>query len=351
MSFWSRSGHTLAVLLITGLLTACGAEMEGDLPATVISPNSPTPAPALLARSDFDGDAHPDLVVTSQGSISLWFMKVLNNVLNRVSTQSVLSVPADSKVVGSADFDRDGKFDILISNNTSKKLSILRLAGSNGASYQSTLPLRGLNGAVDFAIPSTHVVAGTVDYDFDNDPDILIWNAVAGNDLRILKFQGLQYLGEEVLVDSNNVATGPGPQYLLVGLYDFPSENRWRIFWQAKTTHPTAGTAGTIYRWSMTGNQRVAGTAESGIMMNHLNPMAPINLKASPPWVVAGVQKYPGDASFSMILQNPTVQSSTVGDLKYLRWRFNANLECIGFEYVDGVAFTVGETPPSIQPN
>jgi len=278
-------------------------------------------------------------------------MKIVNNVLNRVNARSVVSMSADSSVVGSADFDRDGKLDLLVLNNSTKKLSILKLVGSDGSTYESTKALKGTNGSAEFAIPATHVVAGTVDYDFDSDPDILIWNASVGNDLRILKFQGLQYLGEEVLVESDNMPPAPGPHYLIVGLYDFPSENRWRIFWQAKTTHPTAGLAGTIYRWSMTGKQKLPGEAESGIMRNIIDPMVPINLKASAPWVVAGVRKYPGDASISMILQNPTVQSSTVGDLKYVRWKFNAALEYNGFEYVDGVAVTVGQTPPSIQPN
>ncbi len=350
MSIWIHSVRPFLVLIALGFLSACGQEAE--LPPTVISPNSPTvDAPAFLLRSDFDQDAHPDLVVTSQGSISLWFMKIVNNVLSRVKTQSVVSMSTDSSVVGSADFDRDGKLDLLIINNSTKKLSILNLVGSDGSTYESTKALKGANGTTDFAISATHVVAGTVDYDFDGDPDILIWNASAGNDLRILKFQGLQYLGEETLVDSSGNPASPGAEYLMVGLYEFPSENRWRIFWQAKTTHPTAGIAGNIYRWSLTGRQKLPGEAESGIMRNVINPMIPINLKASAPWVVAGVRKYPGDASISMILQNPTVQSSTVGDLKYVRWKFNSALEYNGFEYVDGVALTVGQTPPSIQPN
>lgn len=351
MSVFKASFNSLQVIAFIGALTGCGAEEE--LPPTVISPTSPVsePAPNTLIRSDFDQDAYPDFVMTSQGVISIWFMKILSNVLSLQSTAPVASIPLDSAVVGSADFDRDGKMDLLVLNNTSKKLSILKLTGAAGSTYEYSLPLTSSNGAAEFSIPSSHVVAGTVDYDFDGDPDILIWNALAGNDLRILKFQGRQFVSEEVLVDSANNPAGAGAEYLIVGLYEFPSENRWRIFWQAKTSHPTAGTAGTIYRWSMNGKQKVSGETESGIIRNVSDPLTPINLKAASPWVVAGVRKYPGDASISMILQNPTAQTSSASDYKYVRWKFNASLEYTGFEYVAGTALTVGQTPPSIQPN
>jgi len=344
---------TLIQCLWVSLAVSCGGSDEGfddTTPAPIITLPPPFDNDdsidgdsSALKRADVDGDSVPDLVMTSQASIYLWLMQESSGLLSRKTEAYVMPIPPDSTIVAHADFDRDGKIDLVVMSNITRKLSILKLAGTSGNTYQQTIPMKQADGAADLTLAADDVVAGSVDHDLNGQPDLLIWNPTLGRDLRILEFQGLKNISVKPLINTNNA---PGPNYMIVGLHERTSLNKWQIFWQAKSDHPTVDVRGEIYQWTVSGVDRLTG--ESGVVKN-ITGVTPTNLRAAFPWIVKGVRQLPGDSSLSLILQDTTASVSTEG--KFVRWRFNPNLEYVGFDYLPGLPNYSGVSPPMIQRN
>jgi hypothetical protein len=124
------------------------------------------------AFADIDGDGKPDLLVTSVSSVELY-------VLRNTSAPGVVSfAPKVDVAVGNspamvvvADLDGDGKPDPVVSNTSSSSISLLRNTSSIGAV--------SLAARVDLATPSAPIGVALADYDGDGRPDIVVADAGA----------------------------------------------------------------------------------------------------------------------------------------------------------------------------
>lgn len=123
---------------------------------------------------DYDDDGWPDLFVTNDGSYNYMFHNLRNGTFEEIGLSSGTASGTDGQVYGNmaadfADFDRDGKLDLLVTRYGRQPVSLLQnlgqdeftdIANSTGISAKSFWPVKW----------------GTGFADFDNDgwPDMLI---------------------------------------------------------------------------------------------------------------------------------------------------------------------------------
>lgn len=128
----------------------------------------------IAGAGDFDGDLKADLLLRNveQGLLSIWFMN--GATLREAPAVDTRVVNPAWQIAGLADFDRDGKHDILFRNVLTGALSIWKM---NGAAVTSTTDVAGsrplpwrvadvgdFNGDGDFDILYRHPVTGAVEY-------------------------------------------------------------------------------------------------------------------------------------------------------------------------------------------
>lgn len=147
------------------------ARVGGDRPLT------PVPASndwRLAASDDFNGDQRTDLVYqnTVTGAVEFWLMK---SGTARWGAPVALTpgFSADWAVVASADFNADGKADLLWRNRLNQKLRVWTLNG--------TAKLGEITPSPDAAIDGNWQVVAAFDADRNGATDLLWFNTSSGN--------------------------------------------------------------------------------------------------------------------------------------------------------------------------
>src|SRR5205807_1709297 len=132
--------------------------------------------PTPPTKSDFNQDGHSDLVWqnAAAGLVSVWFMNggTRLGVVDGIATKELKASPhpSDWLVVGTGDFNGDGKADIVWQNSAAGICSIWLMDGTTK------------NNVVDLArhIPAEWRIAAIADFDGDGKPDIVWQNSVSG---------------------------------------------------------------------------------------------------------------------------------------------------------------------------
>ncbi|AHJ27717.1 DVUA0089 family protein [Nodularia spumigena CS-584] len=125
-----------------------------------------------VATADFNKDGKTDLIVSNPTNNfnAVWFMDG-PNYLDGVG----LPIAAGWEIKGAADFNGDGNVDILLNNTTTNWNTVWFLGGDNGASY---------TGYGNLPVANGWDITGVADFNADGKPDILLnnptegWNAV-----------------------------------------------------------------------------------------------------------------------------------------------------------------------------
>jgi FG-GAP-like repeat/Kelch motif len=138
-----------------------------------LTPPRVDPAWQIQGLADFNGDGKPDILWRHQttGQLYVWFMDGTTQSSGAFLTPSAV-VDAAWQVRGLADFDADGKVDILWHNTTSGQLYVWLMNGTAQASGTFLSPSSVAN--------TSWRVAELADFDGDGKADLLWRNASTG---------------------------------------------------------------------------------------------------------------------------------------------------------------------------
>ena len=179
---------------------------NGTFAAPVVATVQTSPLPLVVA--DMNGDGHQDIVSGDQGFISI----VNGDGAGGLGT--VTNIPTnvgDNHAIGVADFDGNGKLDIVSASTTpgASPAAEVLLQQTNGSFVQSNLNLGGRTG---FA------ALGVADFNGDGHPDIALISQ-SGNTVTVLLNNGDGTFGAPT-----DYATGSGPTSIVVG--DFNGDGK-----------------------------------------------------------------------------------------------------------------------------
>jgi hypothetical protein len=121
-----------------------------------------------VALGDIDGDGKPDIIVANQKSKSISILRnvTTNGVINAGSFSAAVNFPAGTKPksIALGDLNGDGRVDIVVANQKSNNVSVYRNTSASGS----------ITLAAPFTLGSGNTVYGVAVCDFDGDgrPDI-----------------------------------------------------------------------------------------------------------------------------------------------------------------------------------
>ncbi len=184
---------------------------------------------------DFNDDSRTDVLLynNNSGDIEVWYTGPDGNVPAWGRLASRMPPTNGWQIVGTGDFNNDGRTDILWHHPASGLLSSWLLNGTQviapgfiGYSYDAASGWR---------------VVGTGDFNNDGSTDIL-WHHGATGELRVLQLRGIEQIGEVTVSWRAAASTG----WAVVGTGDFDRDGAVDILWHH-------GATGAVGLWYMNG--------------------------------------------------------------------------------------------------
>ena len=226
-------------------------------------------------RNDFNGDGRSDILWRNDaGAISNWLGQANGGFVSN-DANAFGSAPLNWNIVGTGDFNGDGRDDILWRNSNGQLSDWLGQA--NGGFV-------GNDANAFTSVPTNWHVAGVGDFNGDGRDDIL-WRNDAG---QLSNWLG-QANGGFVGNDANAFASAP-TDWHIVGTGDFNGDGRDDILWRSD--------AGQLSNW--------LGQANGGFVGNDANAFTTVPIS----WTVVAVGDYNGDGRDDILWRNSNGQLS-----------------------------------------
>ena len=260
--------------LPTGELHAA-ANDAGGVDIIVVDAPPPPPAPTRAVQSDFNGDGRSDILWRSNvGQLSDWLGQA-NGSFAQNDANAFTNVPTSWHVVGTGDFNGDGRSDILWRNDNGQLSDWLGQANGGFA---------GNDGNAFTSAPISWHVVGTGDFNGDGRSDIL-WRNDSG---QLSDWLG-QANGGFVGNDANAFTDAP-TSWKIAGTGDFNGDGRTDILWRSDS--------GQLSDW--------LGQANGGFIGNDGNAMTSVPTS----WKVAGTGDFNGDGRTDILWRSDSGQLS-----------------------------------------
>ena len=216
----------------------------------------------IVGTGDFNGDGRTDILWRGDdGSVSDWLGQPNGAFVSNVGNLNI-TVPNSWHVAGTGDFNGDGRTDILwrADDGTVRDW----LGQTNGAFVGNVANL-------NITVPNSWHVAGTGDFNGDGMDDIL-WRADDGTVRDWLGQPNGAFVGNVANLDVN-VPNG----FHIVGTGDFNGDGRTDILWR--------GDDGSVSDW--------LGQSNGAFVSNVAN----LNVNVPTDWHIAGIGDFNGDAT------------------------------------------------------
>jgi hypothetical protein len=162
--FWvNDKGATLAWLMD-------GLDYLGYIPM-----KNATPSWSVVTLADFNNNGVQDILWQHiDGRLAVWFMNPTNAAVFSSSASLVKPAGTSVQVVGSGDFNYDGKRDLILQNTSNGSIRARYMGGGNGVAHLQSTDVLFNNKALGGLWSKAWRVVGTQDFDGDGEPDLIM---------------------------------------------------------------------------------------------------------------------------------------------------------------------------------
>jgi len=261
---WRQNSGTLAMWQMDGSTVTSSNTVSYQ--GNALTPDASW---SVAGTADFNGDGKADMLWRqSSGALAIWDM----NCATVTSTGSVafqgsaLTPDASWNVAGVGDFDGDGKADVLWRQSS----GALAMWDMNGATVTSSNTVTYQGNAL--TPDASWSVAGVGDFNGDGNADLL-WRQGSTGTLAMWLMNGSNVSSSSAITYQGNQVT-PDASWSIVEVGDFNGDGNTDLMWRQ------AGT-GVLSEWLMSGSQ-IASTATPASGGNSVAPDASWSLQSRP---------------------------------------------------------------------
>ncbi|MFP6684257.1 MAG: VCBS repeat-containing protein, partial [Polyangiaceae bacterium] len=159
---------TFAALVVAALTMLCSPALAG----------SASPGNNVAGLGDFDGDGQTDVLVQNASGLLYVYITDTDGVsVDNGNSGSPTSVPAGFSVVSVADFNADGRADVLAQEDATGLLYVY-ITAAGGITFEPESTNTASNYLV--TIPAGYAYVGTGDTNADDRADILVQDSATG---------------------------------------------------------------------------------------------------------------------------------------------------------------------------
>jgi probable HAF family extracellular repeat protein len=229
--------------------------------------------PIFRSITDFNSDGKPDLIWQNQASglTGVWFMDGVTQ--SGWSYFNPVQAPDTTwKIVGSEDFNADGKRDIVWQNQASGHIGVWFMDGVTQSGWSYFNPVQ--------APDTSWKIAAIGDFNSDGKPD-LIWQSEVTSQIAVWFLDGVNLASPSYF----NPGQAPDADWKIMGVSDFNGDGQADLVWQNQAT-------GHIGVWFM------HGVTQSG--WSYLDPSQVLDTN----WKIVGMDYFNFDSKPDLIWQN-----------------------------------------------
>jgi hypothetical protein len=193
----------------------------------------------IVGTGDFNSDGKPDLVWHNSvtGDVRVWWMNGINRIADVAFNPSQVS-DTNWKVAGVGDFNGDGKPDLVWQRDGTGEVAVWFMDGTSLISAPFFNPSQE---------PDTYwKIVGAGDFNGDGKPDLVWHNSVTG-DVRVWWMNGINRIAEVAFNPSQVSDT----TWKVSGVGDFNGDGKPDLIWQNDGT-------GEVAVWFMDGTSLIS---------------------------------------------------------------------------------------------